>query len=130
LFAHLAQLVLHAVPNSAEIDRNHSIEIFATCISGFRDRTLHAGVIERRIEPAKGGHGLLHHRLHLRLISHIAARGNGLVTGGDQLLGCLLNCSFVHVRQHHRGALRSKRLRRGQSHARASASDKCDLVFK
>jgi len=52
------------------------------------------------------------------------------VTGGDQLLGCLLNCSLVHVRQHHRGALRSKRLCRGQSHARASASDKCDLVFK
>jgi hypothetical protein len=113
LLAHLAQLVLHAVPDAAEIDRNHSVEIFATGISGFRNRALDASIVERRIQPAKGGHGLLHHSLHLRIISHIAACGNGPVTCADQLLGCFVNRSFVHVRQHYRGALRSECLRRG-----------------
>jgi hypothetical protein len=37
LLAHLAQLVLHAVPDAAEIDRIHAIEFFAAGISGFPD---------------------------------------------------------------------------------------------
>src|SRR5712692_8649803 len=42
--AHLEQFVLHATPDAAEIDRIHAVEIFAAGVSGFCDRTLHAGI--------------------------------------------------------------------------------------
>ena len=56
-------------------------------LSDLCNGTMYTSVIERRIQPAKGGHGLLDHRLHLRLISDIASYGDGLVTCGDQSLG-------------------------------------------
>jgi hypothetical protein len=46
LFTHLEQLVFHATPNAAEIDRMHAVEFFGTGIRCLRDRTLDARVIE------------------------------------------------------------------------------------
>src|SRR5689334_6439607 len=83
LLAHLAQLVLHAVPDAAEIDRIHAIKFFAAGISGFHSRRLHARIVEGRIQPAKGGNGLLDHGCHLRLVSHIASDRESLMASGD-----------------------------------------------
>ena len=97
LLSHLAQLVLHAVPDAAEIDRVHAIEFFAAGISGFHGRRLHAGVVVRRIQSTEGGHSLLDHCCHLSLVSDIATDGNRLMSGGDQFFCCRANRVLVDV---------------------------------
>jgi hypothetical protein len=82
LLAHLAQLVFHAVPDAAQIDRVHALEFFAADISHFHGRGYHAGVIERGIEATKGGYRLLDHCGYLSLVRDIAADGNRLMAGG------------------------------------------------
>jgi hypothetical protein len=48
-----------------------------------------ASVVERGIEPAKFGNGVIHHSRHLGVVTHVAAGGDCLVTSGNQLLrGC------------------------------------------
>src|SRR5215216_2837255 len=75
LLAHLAQLVLHAVPHAAEIDRDHAIEFFAAGVSSFNGWRLHASVVERRIQATEGGYGLRDYGCYLRLDSDITADG-------------------------------------------------------
>jgi hypothetical protein len=82
--SHLAQLVLHAVPDAAQIDPVYAIEFFPAGISGFHGRRLYAGVIKRRIEATKSGYSLLDHCCYLSLVSDIAPNGNRLVTGGNE----------------------------------------------
>src|SRR2546430_11695172 len=65
LLTHLAQLVLHAVPDAAEIDRVNAIKFFAAGISGFNGRRLHASVVVRRIQATEGGDRLLDHCCHV-----------------------------------------------------------------
>src|SRR5213593_1771632 len=55
LLTHLAQLILHAVPDAAQIDSVYAIELFAADFSHFHGRRLYTGVIERRIETPEGG---------------------------------------------------------------------------
>src|SRR6266478_6944539 len=83
LLAHLAQLVFHAVPNAAEIDRVDAVEFFATRIGGLGYRTLHTSIIERGINPSEGGDGLLDHGCHLFLIGYVAANGERPVAPGE-----------------------------------------------
>jgi hypothetical protein len=97
LLSHLAQLILHAVPDAAEIDRVHAIEFFATGIGGFHGRRLHAGVVVRRVQATEAGYSLLDHGSHLSLVSDITADGNRLVTGGDQFCYCRANRTLVDV---------------------------------
>src|SRR2546421_7575160 len=100
LLTHLAQLVLHAVPDAAEIDRVHAIEFFAAGISGFNGRRLHASVVVRRIQATEGGYRLLDHCCHLTIIAHVAAKSESLTTGGFELR-CLDTHRFLlDVRQH------------------------------
>src|SRR5438874_9273390 len=82
LLAHLAELVFHAVPDAAQIDPVHALELFATDVSHFHGRRLYAGVIERRIESTKGRYSLLDHCCYLSLVSDIATDADCLVTGG------------------------------------------------
>jgi hypothetical protein len=130
LLAHLAQLVFHAVPDAAQIDRVHALEFFAADISHFHGRGYHAGVIERGIEATKGGYRLLDHCGYLSLVRDIAADGNRLMAGGDQLFCCRANRILVDVCQRHR----SSRLREGsggcQAYARARAGNEGNFVFK
>src|SRR5688572_22598402 len=84
LLAHLAELVFHAVPDAAQIDPVHALELFSADISHFHGRRLYAGVIERRIETPEGGYRLLDHCCYLSLVSYIAADADRLVTGGDE----------------------------------------------
>ena len=130
MFAHLEQLVLHTAEDGAEIDSIHTIEFFHARIGDFRDGALDAGVVECRIEAAKTRNGFLHHRFHLRVIGHVTAYGDSLVSRGDQLLGGRTGGGFVYVRQHHGSALRSKCLRCGQSHAGSGTGDECNFVLK
>src|SRR6266446_8173052 len=53
LFSHLEQLVFHAEKDTAEIDRIHSVEFFASGISSFNGGALHTGIVERRIQTPK-----------------------------------------------------------------------------
>src|SRR5438105_6665388 len=51
LGAHLTQLVFHAAPDAAEIGRDGAIEFVAAGVGGLHGRSLHAGIVERRIQP-------------------------------------------------------------------------------
>src|SRR6266550_2596359 len=101
LLAHLAELVFHAVPDAAQIDPVHALELFATDVSHFHGRRLYASVIERRIEATKGGYSLLDHCCYFSLVSDIAPDGNRLVTGGDEFFCCGANRFLVDVCQRH-----------------------------
>ena len=91
LLAHLAQLVLHAAPHAAEIDRIHAIEFFAARIRSFHCRRLHAGVVERRVQPSEGGDGLFGHFRLFSFVSDIAMDGYRPATGRHQFLCCKAN---------------------------------------
>jgi hypothetical protein len=78
---------------------------------------LHAGIIERRVQPAEGGDGLLDHRRHLSLISNIATDANRLVTGGDQIIRGGAKRSLIDIRERDSSARHSEGLGRCQAHA-------------
>ena len=83
---HLPQFVLHAAPHAAQVDPDHAVPVFAGAVGGRGDAGHDARVVERGVEPAELGNGAVHHRRHLGVVTHIAADGDCLVTGGDQLL--------------------------------------------
>ena len=83
LLAHLAELVLHAVPDAAEIDPLHALEFFAADIRGLDGRRLHARIIERRIKAAEGGDRLLDHCGYLGLVSDIGGHGDRLAAARE-----------------------------------------------
>src|SRR6266567_3115764 len=101
LLAHLEQLVLHAAPDAAEIDHIHAVELFTAGISGFCERTLHASIVECRIQPSEGGDSLFDHRCHLTLVGNVAADGECPMARGNKFLGCGTHRFLVIVRQHH-----------------------------
>lgn len=73
-------------------------------------------VVERGVESAELGDGTVHHRGHLGVVAHITTDGEGLVTGGDQLLGCGLHRLFFEIRENDGRARLCERLRRRESH--------------
>ena len=130
LLAHPAQLVLHAVPDAAEIDRIHAIKFFAAGIRGFHGGRLHAGVVVRRIQATEGGYGLLDHGSHLSLVGDIATYANRLMAGGSQFLCCRASRVLMDVRQRDG----SPRLREGfgchQTDAGGGTGNKCDFIVE
>jgi hypothetical protein len=64
-----AQLVPHAVPHPAKVNRVYASEFFAAGISGFHGRRLHTGVVVCRIQSTEGGDSLLDHCCHFSLVS-------------------------------------------------------------
>jgi hypothetical protein len=99
LLAHLAQLVLHPVPDAAKMmafTRSNSSPLAS---AGFRSRRLHAVVVVRRIQATEGRYSLLDHCCHLSLVGDIAADRNRLVAGGDQFLCCGASRVLMDVRQ-------------------------------
>jgi hypothetical protein len=75
LFAHPAELVLHAGPDAAQIDRVHPVESLGRLVSGIDGRGLDAGVVEGEVESAEGIDRALDEGGDLRLIGHIAGDG-------------------------------------------------------
>src|SRR6266576_5756953 len=128
LLAHLAQLVLHAVPDAAQIDPVYAIEFFPAGISHFHGRRLYTGVIERRIEATEGGYSLRNHRCYLSLIRDVATDANRLVTGGNEFFCRSANRSLVDVCQRHRSSRLREISRSGQTHTRTRAGYECDFV--
>ena len=117
LFAHLAQLVFHAVPHATKIDRIYAIEFFAPGISGFHRRRLHAGVVERRVQASEGGDGQFDHCCYFSFVSDIAMGGYRPVTGRYQFLCSKTNRILLNVRQRHGSSSFGKSPGRLQTHS-------------
>jgi len=66
-----------------KIDAHHAIEVLGLCIGGLGVGTLHAGIIESRIQPSKSGDSLRDHRRHFTGVGDIATHANRLVAGGN-----------------------------------------------
>ena len=129
LGAHLTQLVFHAAPDAAEIDRDGAIEFVAAGVGGLHGRSLHAGIVERRIQPTEGGHRLVEHGLDLRFIGHVAANRHRFVTCGEQLL-CSRPCrSFIDICHNHCRARGSESLRGREPNALTGAGHERHLTF-
>jgi hypothetical protein len=60
LGAHLAQLVFHARPHPAQIDRVDTVEDLGGFVGGVAGWNLDAGVVERHVEPVERVDGGLH----------------------------------------------------------------------
>ncbi len=107
-----------------------AIEFFPSGISGFHGRRLYAGIIERGIEATEGGYSLRNHRCYLSLVRDIATDANRLVTGGNEFFCRRANRVLVNVGKSHRSSRFREGFRCHQPHARGSASNECDFVFK
>src|SRR5438128_7490906 len=129
-WARLTQLVFHAAPDAAEIDRDGAIEFVAAGVGGLHGRSLHAGIVERRIQPTEGGHRLVEHGLDLRFIGHVAAKRHRFVTCGEQLL-CSRPCrSLIDICHDHGRARGSESLRGHEPDALSGAGHERYLTFE
>src|SRR5258708_18494477 len=88
LFAHLLQLELPATPYTLEVDPHHPVVVFPGSISSLCENILNAGIVVSRVEPAESSDRLFHHSLHLRVVGHVTADGQCLMTFIGKLLGC------------------------------------------
>src|SRR5439155_2695134 len=86
LLAHLAQLKLHAAPDTTQIDADDPVEILARLIRGFSELILHAGIVIGGVQATKNGDSLIHHRFDLSVISYVATDGERFVTLVSELL--------------------------------------------
>jgi hypothetical protein len=82
LGAHLAQLVFHAGPHPAQVDRTDPVEDLGRLVGGIAGWNLDAGVVERHVEPAEGVDGCLHHGGRAVLIRHVTTNPEHPVAGG------------------------------------------------
>ena len=87
LGAHLAQLVLHAGPDAAQVDRADAVEGLGRLVGGVGQREHDAGVVEGHVEPAELGDGALDEGGDLVLVGDVAGDAERPVTGGGQLVG-------------------------------------------
>jgi hypothetical protein len=72
LLAHLAELVLHACPDAAQVDRGHAVEVLGRFIGRIGRGNLDAGVVEGHVESAEGGDGAFHHGGDLGFVRDVA----------------------------------------------------------
>ena len=87
LRAHLAQLVLHAGPDAAQVDRVHPLEVLGRLVGRVARREHDAGVVERHVEPAERRRRCARPWRRPRLVGHVAGDAERLVARGGQLLG-------------------------------------------
>ena len=81
LAAHLLELVFHAGPHPAEVDRGHPVEGRRRFVGRVADRELDASVVERHIQAAERVDGGRDECGDLVLVSDIARHREHLVTG-------------------------------------------------
>ena len=82
LVAHLAELVLHAGPDAAEVDGVDPVEQVGGFVGGVGGWGLDAGVVECHVEPAERGDGAVDHRGDLGLVGDVAGDAEHLMPGG------------------------------------------------
>jgi hypothetical protein len=104
LRAHLVQLVLHARPDTAQVDRGDPVEVLGRLVGRVAGRDLDAGVVEGHVEPAEGVDRALDEGGNLGLVGHVAGDGERLMTGGGELVGGGAEGVFVDVGEHDGGA--------------------------
>lgn len=83
----VSQLVLHAGPDPAQVDRGHPIERRGWLIGGVARRDLDTGVVERHIQSTEGTHAAVDHGRHLGLVRDVARDPQHAVTRNLQLIG-------------------------------------------
>jgi hypothetical protein len=78
LLAHDAELMRHARPDAALVDRRDALEILERFIRGIRGRYLNAGIIEREVEATVFRDSAIDHRRHRRLVRDVAGHADRL----------------------------------------------------
>jgi hypothetical protein len=128
LIAHLAQLVLHAVPDAAEVDRRDTLEALGRLVGRVGGRDHDAGVVECHVEPPELGDGALHEGGDLALVGDVAGDTEGLASRGGQLVGRGAERAFVYVGEHDRRAGGREGPGGVEPHATAGPGDERDLA--
>src|SRR3954447_2572802 len=128
LLAHLAQLVLHARPHAAQVDRGDAVEAAGRLVGGVAEREHDARVVVGHVEPAELSDGPVHQRGDLRLVGDVAGDAERAVAGGGQLVGRGAQCVLVDVGEHDGRAGRGERAGGVESHAGCGAGDERDLA--
>jgi hypothetical protein len=130
LLAHLAQLVLHAGPDAAQVDRVYAVEGLGRFVGGVGRRGLDAGVVERVVESAEGRHCAFDKRGHLLLVGHVADDAERLLARRGQLRRRAPEGLLVAVGEHDGGPGLGERLRSGEPHAGAGPGDHGNAAVK
>jgi hypothetical protein len=87
LGAHRPELVLHAGPDAAQVDRVHAVERLGRLVGGVGRRDLDAGVVERQVEPTEAVDRAFDQGGDLVLVGHVAGDSERSIPGGGQLVG-------------------------------------------
>ena len=115
LLAHRSELVLHAGPDAAQVDRVHAVEGFGRFVGRIGRRSLDAGVVEREVEPAESVDRALDQGGDLLLVGHVADDVQRLVTRSGQLLGRGPDRLFVAIGEPDGSPRLGERLRGGEA---------------
>ena len=68
MLSHLQKLVLHASPDTPQIDGVHPVKRLRRLVRHIGSWSLDARIVEGGVKPAKGSDGALHHRRHLSFV--------------------------------------------------------------
>ena len=117
LRAQRPQLVLHAGPDAAQVDRVHAVEGLGRFVGGVGRRDLDAGVVEREVEPAEARHGPVYERGDLLLVGDVAGDAERPTARGGQLGRRGPEDPLVAVGKHDGGPGLRECPRRGEPHA-------------
>jgi hypothetical protein len=126
--AHLMQLMLHAGPYAAKVDRVHPVEDFRRLISGVARWGLDAGVVERHVQPAEGVNRCLQHRRNAGLVGHVTSDGQHLVSCLREVVRGGAESFLVDIGEDDSCARLGEGMHRGEAHARAPTRDERDLA--
>jgi len=120
---HLRELVLHARPHTAEVDRVHAVEDLGRFVGGVTRRNLDAGVVERHVQPAVGVDRGADGCGDAVLVGDVTFDAEDLVAVGGELACDGHEGVMVDVGEHDGGASVSECLDCSQAHTGAGAGD-------
>jgi hypothetical protein len=130
LRSHVVALMFHASPDATQIDGVNPIEFFARNVGSLNRRRLHAGIVERGIQPAEFRHGPFDRCGDIAFVGDVALNPDRLMASRHQFFGYLAHGVFAYIDQRDGRAGPCKSLRGGQTHAGCSAGDQRDLVLE
>ena len=122
------QLVLHAGPYPAEVDRVHPVEGLGRLISGVAQWGLDTGIVERHVQPAEGVNRCLQHRRNIVLVGYVTSEGQHLVPCRREVVRGRAESFLVDVGEDDSCARLGEGMHCREAHARAPTRDKRDLA--
>jgi hypothetical protein len=128
LGAHLAQLMFHAGPHAAEVDRIDAVEGFGRFLGGVGGWGLDTGIVERHVQPPERGDRAVDHSGDLVFGGDVTEHTESLAARAGQLVGGGAEGVFVDVGQDHGGSRLGEGLSGGQAHSGTAAADQGDLA--